>query len=106
MKITQKHLLYFFAYFLFDKLWQRYDFAFKSFGILRRDHTKRRHDFGECDEDGNIRVSIYKRDKKTYLTKDQLIDTIAHEAAHLTEWDHTRRFWKLKKKYEKYMKGL
>ena len=72
MTLTRKHVLYFYAYELFDLLQIRLSLKFKSLGILRRKKIgskakKHTQDFGEIDSDGNIRVSIYKRDRETFV---------------------------------------
>lgn len=56
-------------------------------------------DFGDCDDEGIIRIRLYRRGTKIPLADSTILDTIAHEIAHLDRrgWHHGRAHQKLTK---------
>jgi predicted SprT family Zn-dependent metalloprotease len=65
-----------------------HEFKITKFKELHIVHECPNNDFGWVDDKGNVEIRIYRSDRKTRLALSTILDTIAHELAHLIEWDH------------------
>lgn len=67
------------------------DFFTKLYGVKYRRVAIRnqRTRWGSCSKSGNLNFNY----KVAYLPKDQRDYVIVHEICHLTEFNHSKRFW-------------
>lgn len=72
----------------------------KSFGLCYKrleEYPNTHKDFGECNHIGVIKIRLYRRGTKIPLATKTVLDSLAHELAHLKVWDHGKAHNKLTK---------
>lgn len=70
---------------------QRFQLPLRQVKPMKRRNAKRY--YGQCSARGTIRITLRRRGKR--ILPYQIVDTMAHELAHLRHWKHRKEWFGL-----------
>lgn len=81
-----------------------HEFSFR-YERIEPTQSMRKQKFGECFADKVIAIRVHTLGRPTHaLTRQTIVHTLAHELAHLKEWDHGKKHRELTKRILKFWK--